>query len=295
MTALVEEDRGLADLDADDPSDLACLFASTGAAYQAFSPTVLPFSPNPSSSSPPSSSFLRRTSRPLSQVASYAEDGRGKEAYETRDLDGKNVYDSVGTDEDFRLPNQLVPVNHECNVLQMTECCPTTCELWGPEGCDNSDFRKGIEVDLEVAEEPGKGQGVRVRKDTKKGTFVREYHGDVLSCGDAFQRAADYAEDHSQMFYIQELGDSARNAQGAQLYVDARDSDCVLKYVNHSCKPNCRMEVWLVEGLQRIALYTTKNLKEGDWLSYDYRTETREDGVMREICRCGAKNCRGYI
>ena len=136
---------------------------------------------------------------------------------------------------------------------------------------------------------------MRVCGNTKSGTFVQEYHGEVISCGDAFQRAAEYAGDHSQMFYIQELGDSARNAQGAQLYVDARDSDCVLKYVNHSCNPNCRMEVWLVEGLQRIALYTTKNLKKGDWLSYNYRTETREDGGIREICSCGASRCRGYV
>ena len=34
-----------------------------------------------------------------------------------------------------------------------------------------------------MADEPGKGQAnVRVCGNTKKGTFVREYHGDVISC-----------------------------------------------------------------------------------------------------------------
>ena len=151
LTALVDEDCGQDDVDAD-PSDLACLFASTGAAYQAFSPPEFPLTSTPSSTS-----SLRRTSRPLRQVASYAEDGIDKRAYETRDLDGKNVYDPVGTDEDFRLPNELVPVSHECNVLQMTECCPTTCERWGQEGCGNCDFRRGIEVVLKWLMNQGRG------------------------------------------------------------------------------------------------------------------------------------------
>jgi hypothetical protein len=120
LTALVDEDCGQADVDAD-PSDLAGLFASTGATYQAFSPPEFPLTSTPSSTY-----FLRRTSRPLRQMASYVEDGRGTQAYETRDLDGKNVYDLAGTDEDFRLPNELMYVSHECNVLQMTECCPTS-------------------------------------------------------------------------------------------------------------------------------------------------------------------------
>ena len=55
------------------------------------------------------------------------------------------------------------------------------------------------------------------------------------------------------------------------------------------------MEVWLVEGMQRIALYTNKDLKDGDRLSYNYCTSSSEEGVIREKCHCGAKHCRGCL
>ena len=63
------------------------------------------------------------------------------------------------------------------------------------------------------------------------------------------------------------------------------------KYINHSCNPNC--EVDIVDN--RIWISSIKNIKKNDELSYDYGYEFDKDDFRDHICKCGEKNCIGYI
>lgn len=61
-----------------------------------------------------------------------------------------------------------------------------------------------------------------------------------------------------------------------------------MRFINHSCNPNTYLRVMK----NRVEFYALKNIKKGDELSCDYG-ETHHDGKLP--CRCGAKNCRGFI
>jgi hypothetical protein len=61
-----------------------------------------------------------------------------------------------------------------------------------------------------------------------------------------------------------------------------------MRFINHSCDPNTFMRVMK----DRVEFYALKNIKKGEELSCDYG-ETHHEGTLP--CRCGAKNCRGFI
>ena len=62
------------------------------------------------------------------------------------------------------------------------------------------------------------------------------------------------------------------------------------KYINHSCNPNC--EVDIIKG--KIWILAIQDIKKGDELSYDYGFGYDED-YKQFRCKCGSKNCCGYI
>ncbi len=61
-----------------------------------------------------------------------------------------------------------------------------------------------------------------------------------------------------------------------------------MRFINHSCDPNTFMRVMK----NRVEFYALKNIRKGEELSCDYG-ETHHEGTLP--CRCGAKNCRGFI
>lgn len=61
-----------------------------------------------------------------------------------------------------------------------------------------------------------------------------------------------------------------------------------MRFINHSCNPNTFMRVMK----NRVEFYALKRIKKGEELSCDYG-ETHHEGTLP--CKCGAKNCRGFI
>jgi uncharacterized protein len=70
--------------------------------------------------------------------------------------------------------------------------------------------------------------------------------------------------------------------------LDASVNRNALSYINHSCNPN----TYLRRAYKKVEFYSLRTIKKGEELSADYG-ETHHDGKLP--CRCGAKNCRGYI
>jgi uncharacterized protein len=75
---------------------------------------------------------------------------------------------------------------------------------------------------------------------------------------------------------------------GNNLALNASASPNDMRFINHSCGPNTFMRVMK----DRVEFYALKNIKKGEELSCDYG-ETHHEGTLP--CKCGAKNCRGYI
>jgi hypothetical protein len=61
-----------------------------------------------------------------------------------------------------------------------------------------------------------------------------------------------------------------------------------LRFINHSCDPNTYLRVLR----KRVEFYALRTIRKGEELSCDYG-ETHHDGKLP--CRCGARNCRGFI
>jgi len=69
--------------------------------------------------------------------------------------------------------------------------------------------------------------------------------------------------------------------------LDATD-DKLLRFINHSCDANC----FIRRNGHRVEFYTRRALAKGEELTANYG-ETHHDG--QHACRCGARNCRGYL
>jgi SET domain-containing protein len=70
--------------------------------------------------------------------------------------------------------------------------------------------------------------------------------------------------------------------------LDASVNSNELRHVNHSCEPNTFMR----RAYRMVEYYALKKIKKGEELTCDYG-ETHHEGTLP--CKCGAKNCRGFI
>ena len=74
---------------------------------------------------------------------------------------------------------------------------------------------------------------------------------------------------------------------------DIRDGSGVgwVKFVNHSCDPNCAL---VMTDELTMSLTALRGIKQGEWLTVDYRMRaTGPDTATR--CLCGSKRCKGTI
>jgi len=65
------------------------------------------------------------------------------------------------------------------------------------------------------------------------------------------------------------------------------------RFINHSCGPNCHLTPLNIGGHTRVAIIAKRDIKPGEFLSYDYQFDTRDSDKFN--CRCGAPQCRGSM
>ncbi|MDC0435897.1 SET domain-containing protein-lysine N-methyltransferase [Pelagibacteraceae bacterium] len=121
--------------------------------------------------------------------------------------------------------------------------------------------------------------GLFAKSDIKKGEKVIEYKGRKLTHK---QVEENDRFDNSKAIYLFTLNE--------RYVLDGDTKTNTAKYINHSCDPNC--EVDIIKG--KIWIIAIKDIKKGDELSYDYGFGY--DADFRQFpCKCGSKNCCGYI
>ncbi len=171
------------------------------------------------------------------------------------------------------------------NRLTYTECDPASCPL-GAERCANMAIQKHLSsAAVERFMTLEKGWGIRVRSPVPAGTFIMEYLGEVVSDREFKRRMlTDYQKDsHHYCLYL-----------GEGMVIDGHRMGGECRFVNHSCKPNCEMQKWSVNGQYRMALFSTKDLASNEELTYDYNFSLFNPHEGQE-CRCGMPACRGVI
>lgn len=130
--------------------------------------------------------------------------------------------------------------------------------------------------------------GLYALKEIPKGTVIATYKGEKITKEESERRSNERLKKHIEnpeeiaAVYIFEL-DNNYDIDG-----DVPENDA--KYINHSCNPNCEADIQNDE----IIIYTIKDVKKGEELTFNYGFEFDED-FMKYPCKCGSEKCLGYI
>ena len=132
------------------------------------------------------------------------------------------------------------------------------------------------------------GSGVFATENIKKGTTIIEYIGEKVTRKEGDRRSEERIRKYLKSkktgsVYIFELN-KKHDIDGSPIYNKAR-------YINHSCDPNCEVEI--IKG--HIWISSIKDLKKNEELTYDYGYEFDKEDYKDHKCKCGSKNCIGYI
>ncbi|MFA5872212.1 MAG: SET domain-containing protein [Parcubacteria group bacterium] len=114
------------------------------------------------------------------------------------------------------------------------------------------------------------GLGLYAGEPIRKGDFVIEYTGELISAKVAEERNSKY------LFEI-----------NSRWTIDGRGRENLSRYINHSCRPNCDPEI----KSKQIMIYAIKNIQAGEELTYDYGKEYFNEYIKPKGCRCD--KCRG--
>jgi len=184
-----------------------------------------------------------------------------------------------------RAPPGEVGCGEDCiNRMTMIECHPSHCI--NGEQCSNNDIQlKKFAPGLQRFMTKEKGWGVRAQNTLRENQYVLEYTGEVVD-EDTFEHRMKTRYKKDTHHYCMALGGG--------LYIDAHRTGSECRFVNHSCEPNAIMEKWTVGGLSRMALFTTRKIRIGEEITYDYNFENY-NSLQGQPCKCGTESCRGII
>ncbi|KAJ6636857.1 Histone-lysine N-methyltransferase ash1 [Pseudolycoriella hygida] len=170
------------------------------------------------------------------------------------------------------------------NRLMYTECSPKTCPC--AEKCQNTKIQRHIVAPgVERFMTQNKGWGIRTKQSLKKGTYILEYVGEVVTEREFKERMA--------TLYTRDTHHYCLNLDGG-LVIDGHRSGSDARFVNHSCSPNCEIQKWSVNGLFRMALFAMRDIEPGEELTYDYNFSLFNP-AEGQPCRCDTPQCRGVI
>ncbi len=111
------------------------------------------------------------------------------------------------------------------------------------------------------------GLGLFAEEPIKKGTWIIEYVGKVVT-------GKKEVEEYPANKYIFETSKTRM--------IDGSARSNTARYINHSCKPNCEVEIF--GG--RVFVKAIKRIEVGEELNYDYGEEYTDEYIKPYGCRC---------
>ncbi|XP_039491125.1 histone-lysine N-methyltransferase Su(var)3-9 isoform X1 [Drosophila santomea] len=179
--------------------------------------------------------------------------------------------------------------------------CNSRCSC--DSNCSNRLVQHGRQIPLVLFKTSnGSGWGVRAATALRKGEFVCEYIGEIITSDEANERGKAY--DDKGRTYLFDL--DYNTAQDSEYTIDAANYGNISHFINHSCDPNLAVFPCWIEhlnvALPHLVFFTLRPIKAGEELSFDYIRADNEDlpyenlsTAVRVECRCGADNCRKVL
>jgi hypothetical protein len=201
-----------------------------------------------------------------------------------------NKYDPDHSPPRVELPPEKCNCIGHCdraclNRVLYVECRRENCSVG--KHCGNRSMSQRKFKKCQPKREQGKGWGLAVLENVKKGDLIIEYVGEIIDEKTKEECLRQWAEEHPNdpNFYVMALG------QG--WFIDARVEGNFARFINHSCEPNAIVHTINVNGLLRNGIFALRDIPAGTFLSYDYHFETLNGDKF--VCRCGSAMCRGTM
>lgn len=118
------------------------------------------------------------------------------------------------------------------------------------------------------------GSGVYATRTIPKNTRIIDYAGEKISNRESLKRERRYLKNGGHIWCF---------TLTRRTVVDAGVGGNVARFINHSCRPNCYIEI--KDGT--IWIRAARTIKRGEELTYDYNTDG--DGLIRCHCRPGCQ------
>jgi len=109
------------------------------------------------------------------------------------------------------------------------------------------------------------GLGLYSNLQIKKDEFVIEYTGKILTSKEANEKGGKY------LFEL-----------NSRITIDGSGRENLARYINHSCRPNCEA---IIEN-KHILIYSIKQIKKGEELTYNYGKEYFNEYIKPYGCKC---------
>ncbi|CAB16247.1 Histone-lysine N-methyltransferase, H3 lysine-36 specific [Schizosaccharomyces pombe] len=179
-----------------------------------------------------------------------------------------------------------VACGHGSNCInRMTSIeCTDEDNVCGPS-CQNQRFQRHEFAKVDVFLTEKKGFGLRADANLPKDTFVYEYIGEVIPEQKFRKRMRQYDSEGIKHFYFMMLQKGE--------YIDATKRGSLARFCNHSCRPNCYVDKWMVGDKLRMGIFCKRDIIRGEELTFDYNVDRY--GAQAQPCYCGEPCCVGYI
>jgi len=144
--------------------------------------------------------------------------------------------------------------------------------------CSNRGVQRGVRVPTEAHWYEGKGWGLRLTRDARKGELVEQYVGEVLEPEDFWERFR-HMTGREPLYFCEFV-------QG--LIIDAGSKGSFARLINHSCDPSAMLRHRSVKGMRRVVVTMARDAKEGEEVTVAYRDPVSSRSW---VCKCGKAVC----
>ncbi|KAL2540827.1 Histone-lysine N-methyltransferase ASHH3 [Abeliophyllum distichum] len=167
----------------------------------------------------------------------------------------------------------------DCLCGMLMSSCSSGCKCGS--FCLNKPFHQRPVKKMKLVKTKNCGSGIVADEDINQGEFVIEYVGEVIDDKTCEERLWKMKHCGETNFYLCEIN--------RDMVIDATYKGNKSRYINHSCCPNTEMQKWTIDGETRIGIFSTRDIKKGEHLTYDYQFV--QFGADQD-CYCGAAACR---
>jgi hypothetical protein len=178
------------------------------------------------------------------------------------------------------------------NKRMFMRCCHTMCPCG--KQCQNKEFNLMKLPKLKAFLTDSCGWGVKTKEKIRKGQFVIEYVGEILSDAECEKRMWAAKARHERNFYMMEIS--------SDKVIDARHKANLARLINSSCQPNCKAQKCVDSGTGevRVGIFAIRDIEVNEELNYNYHFQHFADqDDKKELtsfdCRCGAPGCIGTL